>query len=53
MMQKGGEKVLSQIEEVSMNMTGNYKSLVRKLCPNAEVTVDIFPREKIVLSELN
>ncbi len=39
---KGGEKVLSQIEEVSMDMTGKYKSLVRKLCPHAEVTVDIF-----------
>jgi transposase len=42
-MRKGGEKVLSQIEEVSRDMTGNYKSLVRKLSPNAEVTVDIFP----------
>jgi len=50
---KGGEKVLSQIEEVSMDMTGNYKSLVRKLCLNAEVTVDRFPVIKIVQSELN
>ncbi|MEG5061974.1 transposase [Microcoleus sp. A2-C5] len=23
-------------------MTGNYKSLVKKLCPNADVTVDRF-----------
>jgi len=52
-MGKGGEKVLSQIEEVSMDMTGKYKSLVRKLCPNAEVTVDIFPIIKIVNSQLN
>ena len=52
-MRKGGEKVLSQIEEVSMDMTGNYKSLVRKLCLNAEVTVDSFPVIKIVQSELN
>jgi transposase len=52
-MKKGGEKVLSQIEEVSMDMTGKYKSLVRKLCPNAEVTVDIFPIIKIVNSQLN
>jgi transposase len=50
---KGGEKVLSQIEEVSMDMTGKYKSLVRKLCPNGEVTVDRLPVIKIVQSELN
>ena len=29
-MRQWGEKVLSQIEEVSMDMTGNYKSLVKK-----------------------
>jgi transposase len=52
-MLQGGEKVLSQIEEVSMDMTGNYKSLVKKLGPNAEVTVDRFPETKIVHSELN
>ena len=52
-MRKGGEKVLSQIEEVSMDRTGNYKSLVRKLCPNAEVTVGIFPVVTRVQSELN
>src|ERR671933_1551556 len=48
-----GEKVLSQIEEVSMDMTGNYKSLVKKFCPNAEVTVDRFHVTKIVHEELN
>jgi len=52
-MRQWGEKVLSQIEEVSMDMTGNYKSLVRKLCPNAEVTVDRLPVPKIVQSKLN
>ena len=52
-MRQWGEKVLSQIEEVSMDMTGNYKLLVRKLCLNAEVTVDSFPVIKIVQSELN
>jgi len=52
-MQQWGEKVLSQIEEVSMDMTGNYKSLVKKLCPNAEVTVDRFHVTKIVYEELN
>ena len=50
---KRGKKSLGQIEEVSMDMTGNYKSLVRKLCPNAEVTADRFPVRKIVQSKLN
>ena len=48
-----GEKVLAQIEEVSMDMTGNYKSLVKKLCPNAEVTVDRFHVTKMIHEELN
>jgi transposase len=48
-----GEKVLSQIEEVSMDMTGNYKSLVKKVCPNAEVTVDRFHVTKMIHEELN
>ncbi len=52
-MRQWGEKVLSQIEEVSMDMTGNYKSLVKKHCPNAEVTVDRFHVTKIVHEELN
>jgi len=50
---KRAKKVLSQIEEVSMDRTGNYKSLVKKLSPNAEVTVDRFPVIKRVQSELN
>jgi transposase len=36
-----------------MDMTGNYKLLVIKLCPNAEVTVNKFSVIKIVQSELN
>jgi len=48
-----GEKVLFQIEEVSMDMTGNYKSLVKKLCPNAEVIVDRFHVTKMIHQELN
>lgn len=51
--QKWGEEVLFKIEEVSMDMTGNYKSLVQKNCPNAQVTVDRFHITKIVHSELN
>ena len=50
---KWGEKVLAKIEEVSIDMTGNYKSLVKKLCPNAEVTVDRFHVTKMVHEELN
>ena len=52
-MGKWGKKVLSQIEEVSIDMTGNYKSLVKKLCPNAEITVDRFHVTKMIHDELN
>ncbi|MGK7874786.1 MAG: ISL3 family transposase, partial [Xenococcaceae cyanobacterium] len=52
-MLKWGEKVLAQITEVSMDMTGNYKSLIKKICPNAEVTVDRFHVTKMVHQELN
>jgi transposase len=52
-MRSWGEKVLSQIEEVSMDMTGNYKSLVKKICPNAEVTIDRFHVTKMIHEELN
>ena len=48
-----GEEVLNQIEEVSMDMTGNYKLLVKKNCPNADVTVDRFPVTKMIHEELN
>lgn len=34
-------------------MTGNYKSLVDKICPNAVVTVDRFHITKIIHEELN
>jgi transposase len=52
-MQKWGEEVLFQIEEASMDMTGNYKSLIQNICPNAQVTVDRFHLTKIVHEELN
>jgi transposase len=48
-----GEEVLNQIEEVSMDMTGNYKSLVKKLCPNANVKVDRFHVTKMIHQQLN
>lgn len=52
-MEKWGEKVLNQIEEVSIDMSGNYKSLIKKICPNAEITVDRFHVTKMVHEELN
>lgn len=52
-MRKWGEKVLKQIEEVSIDLTGNYKYLIEKICPNASVTVDRFHVAKIVHEELN
>ncbi|NJO60565.1 MAG: ISL3 family transposase, partial [Richelia sp. RM2_1_2] len=52
-MRKWGEEVLERIEEVSIDMTGNYKSLVNKICPNAVVTVDRFHVTKIIHEELN
>ena len=50
---KWGKEVLEQIEEVSMDMTGNYKNLIEKICPNAVVTVDRFHVTKIIHEELN
>lgn len=48
-----GEKVLSQIKEVSIDMTGHYKSLVKRLCPNADITVDRFHVTKMLHEEFN
>jgi transposase len=52
-MKMWGEEVLEQIEEVSMDMTGNYKNLVEKICSNAVVTVDRFHVTKLIHEELN
>jgi transposase len=52
-MLRWGDKVLSQVEEVSRYMSYNYKSLVNKLCPNASVTVDRFHVTKMIYEELN
>ncbi len=52
-MRQWGEEVLDQIEEVSIDMTGNYKNLVEKICPNALVTVDRFHVTKVIHEELN
>ena len=50
---KWGEKILSQIKEVSMDMTRNYKSLIKKLGPNADVKIDRFHVTQMLHDELN
>jgi transposase len=52
-MKKWGQEVLEKIEEVCIDMTGNYKFLVEKICPNAVITVDRFHVTKILHEELN
>jgi transposase len=48
----GGE-VLSNIEEVSIDLSGNYRGLVRRLMPQAEIVADRFHVMKLVTDELN
>ena len=48
-----GSEVLSQIEEVSIDMSGNYRNLVKKMLPNAEIVADRFHVAKLVGDELN
>jgi transposase len=48
-----GEEVLNQIIEVSIDLSGNYKGLVRKILPNAAVVADRFHVMKIVNQDLD
>ena len=48
-----GGAVLSQIVEVSIDLSGNYKGLVHKLLPNAVVVADRFHVMKIVNQDLD
>ena len=48
-----GEAVLSQIVEVSIDLSGNYKSLVHQLLPNAAIVADRFHVMKIVNEDLD
>lgn len=48
-----GSEVLSQIEEVSIDLSGNYRGLVRRLLPDAEIVADRFHVMKLVNQELN
>jgi transposase len=48
-----GEAVLAQIKEVSIDLSGNYRGLVKRMIPNAAVVADRFHVSKIVNQALN
>lgn len=48
-----GDEVLSQIKEVSIDLSGNYRGLVRKVLPDADIVADRFHVMKLVNEELN
>ena len=48
-----GDKVLNQIEEVSIDLSGNYRGLVKKCIPNATIVADRFHIMKVINDELN
>ncbi len=48
-----GDSVLRQIVEVSIDLSGNYKGLVHKLLPNAQVVADRFHVMKLVNQDLD
>lgn len=48
-----GSEVLNQIAEVSIDMSGNYRNLVRKVLPDATIVADRFHVMKLVGDELN
>jgi transposase len=52
-MQEWASKVLEQIPEVTRDMSGNYKLLVKKICANAVITIDRFHVTKMPYEELN
>ena len=48
-----GHGVLSQIEEVSIDLSGNYRSLIKKRLRNAEIVADRFHVTKVINDALN
>jgi len=52
-LQGWGSEVLSHIEEVSIDLSGNYRGLVQRLMPQAEIVADRFHVMKLVNEELN
>jgi transposase len=48
-----GDEVRDQIKEVSIDLSGNYRGLVRKVLSNADIVADRFHVMKLVNQELN
>lgn len=48
-----GTEVLANIEEVSIDLSGSYRGLVKKLMPDADIVADRFHVMKLVNTELN
>jgi len=48
-----GVDVLEQIVEVSIDLSGNYRGLVEKMLPNADIVADRFHVTKLLNQELN
>ncbi|WP_287309160.1 ISL3 family transposase [Okeania sp. SIO1H2] len=48
-----GSDVLANIEEVSIDLSGNYRGLVHRMMPNAEVVADRFHVMNVVNKALN
>lgn len=48
-----GAEVLEQIEEVSIDLCGNYRGIIHKTMPHANIVADRFHVMKLVTSELN
>ena len=42
-----GDEVLSQIKEVSIDLSGNYRGLVKRVMPNADIVADRFQGKRI------
>lgn len=48
-----GPEVLANIAEVSIDLSGNYRGLVHRLMPDADIVADRFHVMKLVNTELN
>jgi transposase len=48
-----GEEVLSQIKEVSIDLSSSYKGLVQKVLPNADIVAHRFYVMKLVNDKLD
>lgn len=53
MLKSWGDDVLSQIKEVSIDLSGSYRGLIKKVLPNADIVADRFHVMKLVTEELN